>query len=1109
VTIDSITFGGTDAGNYEIANNLSTLTADITPASISTITGITAENKVYDRTTNATLDTSGVSFTGLIGSDVLNVATSTGNFDNWNVGTGKTVNITGLTLGGTDANNYTLAEATASTTADITKKQVTLDLQGAATKVYDGTTSLSLNGVTALLNNVISGDEVTVATGDVTGFVNKNVGTNKEVTYTGFGLGGAQVGNYDVGAGSASSTASITRLDSVTWVGGASGNWFDPSNWAGGAVPDLSNVANVIIPTGVTVSFDTTGAAGLADVSSSVNIDNLGSLGSMSMENGAINVVNNVTLSSFTQNGGTLEIGENANIANLVQTAGAFDATNLDVTNSFSQIGTGTLTVSGDATFDVGTNDFTLSNSGNSFGSLGIIANDVAISNFTGALTLANMNVAGTLGVNIAGDILQKAGTTVAVTGETTLATTSGNIALDGVNNDFSTVNVTGANVTLADINAIELGNISSTGTLGVDAIGDITQTSGTALTISGNTNLATSSGDITINSATNNFSGSLSASGNTITIDNYTHALTLGDVVSQTALNITTDNQMITQAIGATLVSNGTATLNAGTSDVTLSNNGNDFNELTLTGNNLTFKDSVGGVTLGDITTAGTFSATSSGGNIAQKSGTSLALTGNANFDSGNYNTVLTNTGNDFTTLSLAGKDVSFKDSVGTTTLGNVATTGTFSATNTVGGITQGTGTSMSIGTDASFNVGTNNFALSNSGNNFGSLGVTATNVDISNISGNLTLGNMNVAGTFGVNIDSSILQKTGTTIDVTGATTLASTSGNVKLDNATNDFSTINVSGKDVALADKNGIELGNISSTGTLGLTVKDNITQTSNSIITATGATTLASTSGDVKLDNATNDFSTINVSGKDVALADKNGIELGNISSTGTLGLTANGEISQVPGSKLKVSGITSLDAGNSNINLTSKENQLLGLINVKGGVVVLETANVPKFGDVQTDKPIKGGKIQTSKIERIIDQSLKQENLNNLNETISKNINNILQNKIVNNPLDTKTNLEQKINVDYFTDKTIIQTLQLDQNSKLLTVSQPLDDENTYRVTLNELKDMNESDIEQNNVLVSLSKNSNVALVNGGISLPEGLEQEFYIIKAENEKKDN
>ena len=53
------------------------------------MSGITASNKTYDANTTATLNTGGVTYTGLIGGDVFN-GTYTGAFSDKNVGTGKT-----------------------------------------------------------------------------------------------------------------------------------------------------------------------------------------------------------------------------------------------------------------------------------------------------------------------------------------------------------------------------------------------------------------------------------------------------------------------------------------------------------------------------------------------------------------------------------------------------------------------------------------------------------------------------------------------------------------------------------------------------------------------------------------------------------------------------------------------------------------------------------------------------------------------------------------------------------------------------------------------------------------------------------------------------------
>ena len=63
VNITGITLTGTDAGNYTLGSGAhATSTAVITPRSLTGVTGITAADKVYDRTTAAALSTGSASF---------------------------------------------------------------------------------------------------------------------------------------------------------------------------------------------------------------------------------------------------------------------------------------------------------------------------------------------------------------------------------------------------------------------------------------------------------------------------------------------------------------------------------------------------------------------------------------------------------------------------------------------------------------------------------------------------------------------------------------------------------------------------------------------------------------------------------------------------------------------------------------------------------------------------------------------------------------------------------------------------------------------------------------------------------------------------------------
>ena len=126
---------GVAAGSYTIyykvqgdSNHTDTevksVTATITKKAI-IISGIAAQNKVYDGTTAATLVYDAVVFGGMAEGDALTV-TAIGTFSDANAGSGKVVTLSALTLGGASIGNYQLAESGQQTTATAT---ITLDNQ--------------------------------------------------------------------------------------------------------------------------------------------------------------------------------------------------------------------------------------------------------------------------------------------------------------------------------------------------------------------------------------------------------------------------------------------------------------------------------------------------------------------------------------------------------------------------------------------------------------------------------------------------------------------------------------------------------------------------------------------------------------------------------------------------------------------------------------------------------------------------------------------------------------------------------------------------------------------------------------------------------------------
>jgi gliding motility-associated-like protein len=158
VTITGMTISGADALNYNLLQPVSA--ADITQASLS-IAGVTSDNRVYNGTTVATLNTTSALLAGVLGSDAvtLNSTSATGIFADKHVGTGKVVTVTGFTLSGTDAGNYTLAQP--AITADITQKALTLTCSNLS-KIYGTALTLSGNDYTA--TGLVSGDVLTGVT---------------------------------------------------------------------------------------------------------------------------------------------------------------------------------------------------------------------------------------------------------------------------------------------------------------------------------------------------------------------------------------------------------------------------------------------------------------------------------------------------------------------------------------------------------------------------------------------------------------------------------------------------------------------------------------------------------------------------------------------------------------------------------------------------------------------------------------------------------------------------------------------------------------------------------------------------------------------------------
>jgi hypothetical protein len=244
--IPDMTLTGADGGNYTLTQPV--LSANITPLAL-TLTGATAENKVYDRNTSATI--TGGSLVGVVGSDMVNLATATsGTFASANAGTDIAVTPS-MTLTGADSANYTLIQPLLS--ANITPLALTVTGATAENKLYDGSTSATVTG--GSLSGILDSDVVLLATATFGTFASDDVGSGIAVTSY-MTLTGADAGNYSVTQPALA--ANITPL-SLT-VNGATGvnKVYDGTTNAtitGGALDGVIGSDVVTLATGTSGTF--------------------------------------------------------------------------------------------------------------------------------------------------------------------------------------------------------------------------------------------------------------------------------------------------------------------------------------------------------------------------------------------------------------------------------------------------------------------------------------------------------------------------------------------------------------------------------------------------------------------------------------------------------------------------------------------------------------------------------------------------------------------------------------------------------------------------------------------------------------------------------------
>ena len=268
VVLSGLFLSGADAPNYAITGTAG-VTVNIAQRAV-TLSGVSAVDRIYDGTTVVAINTAGGSISGGIAGDNLQLLStgSTGSMADKRAGLGKAVNVSGLSLGGSDAGNYTVAGGSG-LTVNIAQRALTPTFT-VADKIYDGNTGASIT----LRDDRVAGDALTLTAGSAV-FADRNAGANIAVALSGLAASGADAANYLLSTTTLDSSASINRAALALTANSITKVYGDTLNLSGSEFSALGLVAGETLGQ---VTLSSSGAAATAAVTGSPYALNIGNL---------------------------------------------------------------------------------------------------------------------------------------------------------------------------------------------------------------------------------------------------------------------------------------------------------------------------------------------------------------------------------------------------------------------------------------------------------------------------------------------------------------------------------------------------------------------------------------------------------------------------------------------------------------------------------------------------------------------------------------------------------------------------------------------------------------------------------------------------------------
>ena len=707
---------------------------------------------------------------------------------------------------------------------------------------------------------------------------------------------------------------------------------------------------------------------------------------------------------------GAVDITEDSSmLLTSTSTAGGLALTTNVAGGTIAQTVGSSVAATGTTTLTVGAaNDITLFNAGNDFDTVGVVsANNVQLRDLDD-LNLGAMTVSGNLAVATPAGSITDTGPLL-ISGQTALSA-SGDITLDAANDFIGRVTVvTGNNVSLNDINALTLGNAANAGglkvlgNLALSSNGAISDAPGAVITVVGTTSLSATGNDVALDNLSNNFGGAVSASNvNNLTLQDVS-ALDLGTVTLSGQLNVNTSSGDVTSSgvvsVGSALnitsagnitmtsqvlvTGNSIFTANGSAATITLNNAANDFTGTVqfsgITLSDVTVVDN-SSLTLSSVVVSNTLSVTAAG--ITGASPLSVGGITTLTVGAGN-NILLSSTSNDFVgeVRIVSANNATLSDTndilFGTSNVSGAlaVTTGNGGAISQAGPLTVGGLTTLTTGTTLPF---AGNITLTDTGNDFNTVTIVrGAVVQLTDVD-NLDLGATTINGSLTIIASGNVTDSGTLTVGgAPGTTTIDANGFNVLLDTVTNNFAgavsvvdldSNSLAASNVTWIDASGAIIGAQDISGNLTVTATaGSISSTAGALgaLLVGGNTTLTANDGtvaDISVNNAGNNFTgTVTFIGanlRDVSVANLSSLALAlpGTGITGNLVATTGGDLTQ--SGILLVTGATTLNA-TGNVTLGSANDFDRGgsgdtLAITAGGNVTIVDANAIRLGNITT-----------------------------------------------------------------------------------------------------------------------------------------------------------